>query len=293
MWRSCAPALPCWRKKRICRCWASCPTCGDIEDEDSLSARLESSKAVKPLDIAILRLPHISNFTDFMPLEQHPLLGVRYVQSPGQLGAPDVVILPGTKNTMDDLLWLRQYGLEAAVQKLAAAGTPVLGVCGGYQMLGGAGRPRGHRERTQPDRARAGPAAHPDVFTGAKRRTRCRPLSARRPLRGRAGRLRDPYRAAPRCRAAVLPPCGRHARGLRQGNVFGTYLHGLFDTGELTEKLAALLCAARGIRPPMRAALHAAYRSISLTCWRTRCARPLDMNAVYAPWDWSGQEHKV
>lgn len=69
----------------------------DIEDEDSLSSRLECSTAVKPLDAAILRLPHISNFTDFMPLEQHPLLSVRYVQSPRQLGAPDVVILPGTK----------------------------------------------------------------------------------------------------------------------------------------------------------------------------------------------------
>ena len=58
----------------------------DIEDEDSLSERLETGKTVKPLDIAILRLPHISNFTDFMPLEQHPLLGVRYVQRPRQLG---------------------------------------------------------------------------------------------------------------------------------------------------------------------------------------------------------------
>ena len=108
----------------------------DIEDEDSLSDRLQQKNAVKPLDVAILRLPHISNFTDFMPLEQHPLLGVRYVQTTRELGAPDLVILPGTKNTMDDLLWLRQSGLEAAVQKLAAGGTPVLGVCGGYQMLG-------------------------------------------------------------------------------------------------------------------------------------------------------------
>ena len=92
--------------------------------------------AVKPLDIAILRLPHVSNFTDFIPLEQHPLLGVRYVQRTRQLGAPDLVVLPGTKNTMDDLRWLRESGLEAAVLRLSAAGTPVLGVCGGYQMLG-------------------------------------------------------------------------------------------------------------------------------------------------------------
>lgn len=114
----------------------------DIEDEDSLSTRLDAGKTVHPLDAAILRLPHISNFTDFMPLEQHPLLGVRYVQNTRQLGTPDLIILPGTKNTVDDLLWLRQSGLEAALLKLAANGTPVLGVCGGYRDAGrDTGRP--------------------------------------------------------------------------------------------------------------------------------------------------------
>lgn len=72
--------------------------------------------------LAVIRLPHISNFTDFMPLEQHELLGVRYVQRARELGRPDLVILPGTKNTMEDLLWLRQNGLEAAALKLAHAG---------------------------------------------------------------------------------------------------------------------------------------------------------------------------
>ena len=80
--------------------------------------------------------PCLSNFTDFISLEQHPLLGVRYVESTRGLGAPDCIILPGTKNTVDDLLWLRQSGLEAAILKLAERGTPILGVCGGYQMLG-------------------------------------------------------------------------------------------------------------------------------------------------------------
>ena len=101
----------------------------EIEDEDSLSDRLDAKRAVKPLDIAILRLPHVSNFTDFIPLEQHPLLGVRYVQNPRQLGTPDLVILPGTKNTMDDLRWLRESGLEPLVQKLAASGTPAATRC--------------------------------------------------------------------------------------------------------------------------------------------------------------------
>lgn len=136
MWRSCAPALRCWKKNAAAGAGVVPYLKVDIEDEDSLSTRLDAGKTVHPLDAAILRLPHISNFTDFMPLEQHPLLGVRYVQNTRQLGTPDLIILPGTKNTVDDLLWLRQSGLEAALLKLAANGTPVLGVCGGYQMLG-------------------------------------------------------------------------------------------------------------------------------------------------------------
>lgn len=72
----------------------------DIEDEDSLSERLEKKDAVRPLDIAVIRLPHISNFTDFMVLEQHPLMDVRYVQNTRELGAPDLVILPGTKTRL-------------------------------------------------------------------------------------------------------------------------------------------------------------------------------------------------
>ena len=83
-----------------------------IDDEDSLAPSLSQTQAHKPLDAAVIRLPRISNFTDFSPLEQHPLLGVRYVGRPAELGTPDVVILPGTKSTLDDLAWLRQSGLE-------------------------------------------------------------------------------------------------------------------------------------------------------------------------------------
>ena len=144
----------------------------DIEDEDSLSTRLDAGRTVHPLDAAILRLPHISNFTDFMPLEQHPLLGVRYVQNTRQLGTPDLIILPGTKNTVDDLLWLRQSGLEAALLKLAANGTPVLGVCGGYQMLGETlADPEGTESGTAQTVRGLGLLPTRTVFTGQKHRT--------------------------------------------------------------------------------------------------------------------------
>ena len=88
------------------------------------------------MDIAVIRLPRISNFTDFNPLQMLPQVNLRYVARRQELGNPDLIILPGTKNTMADLKWMRQNGLEAAVLKHAARGGAVLGICGGYQMLG-------------------------------------------------------------------------------------------------------------------------------------------------------------
>ncbi len=108
----------------------------DVEDEDSLSERMSNEKAVGQIDLVVVRLPRISNFTDFNIFESIPGVSVRYVKRAAQLGNPDLILLPGTKNTMSDLAWMRQSGMEAAVLKAHAAGCPIFGICGGYQMLG-------------------------------------------------------------------------------------------------------------------------------------------------------------
>lgn len=104
----------------------------DIDDEDSLSSRLER-KSVGAIDIAVIRLPKLSNFTDFSPLEQY---GMRYVSSVKELGNPDLIVLGGTKNTIADMKWLNETGLKSAIQKLAKKGTEIFGICGGYQLMG-------------------------------------------------------------------------------------------------------------------------------------------------------------
>ena len=256
----------------------------DIEDEDSLAPRLQSKSAVKPLDAAVLRLPHISNFTDFMPLEQHPLLGVRYVQSVRELGAPDLVILPGTKNTVNDLLWLRQSGLEAAVLKLAAGGTPVLGVCGGYQLLGETLDDSQGTESGHPQTLRGlGLLPTRTVFTAEKRRAQVTATAAA-PFAGAAltgyeiHTGRTAVNGAPFCRYADGTP-----EGCVQNAVFGTYMHGLFDSGELTEQLAAYLCRRKGIAPETAAPLAMAdYRTQQLDLLADGVRSALDMDAVYA-----------
>ena len=257
----------------------------EIEDEDSLSDRLDAKSAVKPLDIVVIRLPHVSNFTDFIPLEQHPLLGVRYAQNTRQLGAPDLVILPGTKKTMDDLRWLRQSGLEAAVLKLAAGGTPVLGVCGGYQMLGETlSDPEGEESGTPCTLRGLSLLPTSTVFNAEKHLTQTEAVAAAGPFSGakltgyeiHAGRTE--VRGEGFCRLA-----DGTAEGCVRGNVFGTYLHGLFDTGELTEKLTAFLCKTKGIDPagadliPMEE-----YRQQQFDLLADGVRAALDMDAVYA-----------
>ena len=256
----------------------------DIEDEDSLSDRLQQKSAVKPLDVAILRLPHISNFTDFMPLEQHPLLGVRYVQSTRELGAPDLIILPGTKNTVNDLLWLRQSGLEAAVLKTAQRGTPILGVCGGYQMLGEKlDDPDGSESGTPQTLRGLGLLPTQTVFTQDKRRvqvsaTACAPFAGAALTGYEIHTGRTVVQGKPFCTHADSTP-----EGCVQDTVFGTYLHGLFDSGELTECLAADLCRRKGLTPDTAAPIPMqTYREQQLDLLADGVRHALDMHAIYA-----------
>lgn len=105
-----------------------------IDDEDSLSSRFDRREEGL-IDIAVIRYPRISNFTDLSVLEQIGQVSVRYVDSVRDLHHPDMIVLPGSKNTMADLKWMRENGLEALIKK-KAQDTIVFGICGGYQMLG-------------------------------------------------------------------------------------------------------------------------------------------------------------
>ena len=109
-----------------------------VEDEDSLTERFDRKQEAGLIDIAVIRVPRISNFTDFNPFEQYSRgIPALCTACRHELKNPDMIFLPGTKNTMEDLLWMRENGLEAAVLKAAACrNCIVFGICGGYQMLG-------------------------------------------------------------------------------------------------------------------------------------------------------------
>ncbi len=248
----------------------------DIDDEDSLSPALSRDTSGDALDIAVIRFPRLSNFTDFATL------GVRYVDRAPRLGAPDMVILPGTKSTVADLLWARQNGLESAILKLAARGTPILGICGGYQMLGERIDDPHGAESALPTLRGMGLLPCRTVFAASKTLRRARGVATGGPFDGAALDGYEIHMGVTEARGpAFCVLDGARPDGCRQGNVMGTYLHGLFDSGEAAQKLRAWLLARKGIasgdaKPESREAYR--ERQYDLLAAGVRAA--LDMDAL-------------
>ena len=251
----------------------------DIDDEDSLSERFSRPASTGGLDVAVIRLPRISNFTDFAPLERAEGLSLRYVTSPAQLGEPDMILLPGTKSTIADLLWMRQNGLEPAILRAAARGTLVFGICGGYQMLG--------RRILDPDQLEAAGLSEvrgmglldmETVFEADKVQTQTE--ANLEPVEG----LLAPLSGLP-CRGYQIH-MGRSEKPLPllqgSGNVYGSYLHGFFDSAPILQGVVEALCAKKGIQPgPVQTLSAWEYRQQEYDKLAAGVRASLDMDLIY------------
>ena len=254
----------------------------EVDDEDSLAPSLQGRSGCGAVDIAVVRLPHISNFTDFAPLATHPALSVRYVGAPAQLAEPDLVILPGTKSTTADLLWLRESGLEAAILRLAGLGVPVLGVCGGYQMMGKTLHDPHGCEGDTPEVRGMDLLDCKTVFTADKTRTR----KSGRVLAGLLQGAKMTGYELHQGRTVVngspfLQFDSGEFDGCVSGKCAGTYLHGLFDSDEALDTLAEGLCRAKGIEPQARAMPRAEWRQSQYDLLADGVRKALDMQRIY------------
>lgn len=229
----------------------------DIDDEDSLTERFTRKGEAGLVDLAVIRVPRISNFTDFNVLESMPGVTVRYVDSAAALGDPDLILLPGTKNTMADLLWMRQNGLESCIHKHAAAGKPVFGICGGYQMLGRVLKdPHGVEHGGE----MAGIGLLPSVTVFEEEKTRTRVTGTFRGVEGIFSGLSgidfEGYEIHMGTSSleegnvlADIAEDGAPAKadGLNSGNVYGSYVHGIFDREEVAKAIISALLRAKGL----------------------------------------------
>ncbi len=231
----------------------------DVEDEDSLTERFHVKKEVELIDIAVIRLPKISNFTDFNILENIKGVSLRYVGTVSELKNPDMIILPGTKNTMEDMLWLRQCGLEAAILQKADENKVIFGICGGFQMLG--------ELISDPEGVEAGGVMRgmnllpmDTVFQGSKIRTRVvgrfkQVEGILADLSGEAVEGYEIHMGISNVREEVHPMASvsnivdgeEKLDGAYYGNIYGSYIHGIFDKEQIAAKVISCLAKAKNI----------------------------------------------
>jgi adenosylcobyric acid synthase len=229
-----------------------------LPEEDSVALRRKQSVRAWPgtgaLKVGVVRLPHLSNYTDFDPLEQEPGVALRYLDHRHGLDGADLLILPGTKNTISDLLYLKETGLFEQIQAHVRCGGHLLGICGGYQILGQEVRdPLGVEG---PPRTEAGLGLLPVITTmaGAKTTTQ---VQARVP--GDAGLIIEAYEihmGETTPRGAGQPAfeiISRHGWPVQVADgwvspdrrIRGTYLHGLFDQDDFRRDFLAEISRAR------------------------------------------------
>ena len=251
-----------------------------IEDEDSLSVNLlrgiKKPVNIKTIDIAVIRLKWIGNFTDLDAFMTDEDVSVRFVDDPNDLGTPDMVIIPGTKNTCDEAAFLKKSGLDTAIRELAGRGVLIFGICGGFQLMG----------MTIDDKAGIEGGGSEEGLRLLPVDTVFHDEKITRQVKGYTGILPAPFeglselavsgyelhmgRTLPREGAAFLLNCkengndpeakGAFTDGCIEGNCMGTYLHGIFDDTVFRDRLLRILYERKGL--PARSVSSVSYKAV-------------------------------
>ena len=236
-----------------------------IDDEDSVS--LEEKQAAPTegdIRIAVIQTPKISNFTDFDALAHEKDVALYYVKSVEDLGEPDVIILPGSKNTTEDMLYLGKSGLGEKILAHAKAGKAVIGICGGYQMLGEVIRDPQHTESQNDEAAGLGLLGMETVFASEKLTSQvvaqCQDLhfmgqsisadnlQGYEIHMGHTAFTREadnhPFTV---CQRRGKACASQEGTANAAGNVFGTYIHGVFDNDVFRRSVLNALRHSKGL----------------------------------------------
>lgn len=266
----------------------------NLDDEDSLTKRFEKREP-REIDIAAIRLPRISNYTDLDVFEQFSGVSVRYITDKEELGSPDLIVIPGTKNTLEDLRWLKERGLEEAIKEKVAKGTQVVGICGGFQMLG--------EKISDPLGVEAGGEEPglgllPMETILAEEKTTKQVKGVFENLEGTLASLNgteyvgyeihmgQTRKTCSKETSAVPPNTGSKDKGeiisLAAGEVFGTYVHGVFDKEGVAGKVLDALASKKNISVNTKGALgRKEYKEKEYDRLADMLRENLDMKKVY------------
>ncbi|GBF32745.1 cobyric acid synthase [Desulfocucumis palustris] len=252
-----------------------------VQEEDTVSEetmRRSSGEADRDVEIAVIHLPHISNFTDFDPLEDEPDVHLRYVGRGTPLGRPDLVIVPGSKNTIEDLAYLKRSGLAERICALSREGVPVVGICGGFQILGRELNDPLHTESSIPHLEGLGLLDISTTFAREKITTQvearaCGPGHLLERARDLTVTGYEIHMGVTRTGSEVVPAFEVIKRlgeevslwdgaARPDGLAWGTYIHGVFDTASFRRSIINSLRQRKGL-PPLD-------ETASLSAWEQR-----------------------
>ena len=227
-----------------------------IDEEDSLTERLSAKTSGAGVNIAVLRLPRLSNFTDFAVFDSLEDVALSYIDEPAELENADLIIIPGSKNTIEDMRYLEANGFADRIKRLAGEGRTVIGICGGYQILG--------RMIHDPFGVESSISSSPGLdlldvetsFAQDKHTTQSTLtlICDGGPLAGTKGLLLNGYEihmgetiSGPGVKSLAAGQNGPAGAVNRNGNVFGSYLHGFFDNLRFTRRLLDNIRLAKGL----------------------------------------------
>ena len=268
-----------------------------LDEEDSQSVRFDR-KEEGLVDIAVIRYPRISNYTDLFVFEQLEQVSVRYVTCVEELHHPDLIVLPGSKNTMGDLKWMRQNGLEALIRKRVEK-TPVFGICGGYQMLGNTiADPHGMEEGGSIPGMGLLPVE--TVLEETKTRTQvhgtfCRISGCMTGLTGCEWQGYEIHMGCTGIQGDAEALCViengetvnstktvNYMDGCQQGNVYGTYVHGIFDQSAVAQAVIQSLAKRKGVSVETDGLVtYRAYKEVQYDKLAEGLRSSLDMEKIY------------
>ena len=256
----------------------------DIDDEDSLTERFDNRTERRLIDIAVIRIPKISNFTDFAAFDGYENLSVRYVDRVADLGDPDMIIIPGTKSTIADLKWLRESGMEAKILQAADHGKLIFGICGGYQMLGRSVADPEMTEAETPETIKGmGLLPIETVFVGEKRQTQTSGTLPEIPgeLSELSGLGFEGYEIHMGRSGNDLPQIVSMSDS-EDCNVYGSYIHGIFDAPGIADTVVRVLCKKRGVDPSEIGTFdRMAYKDQQYDLLAKHMRENMDMDLVY------------
>ena len=253
----------------------------DLEDEDSLSHKLTDRSFDGIIDIAVIKLPKISNFTDFDVFSQYDGVSVRFVSKVTELGDPDLIIIPGTKSTISDMNWLKRTGLAEHIKHCFDADIPIFGICGGYQIMG--------KTISDPDNTECGGTVYglgilntETVFKNEKTQRRTvgtfsDVLGFFSCLSGASFYGYEIHMGETSDNGTPLTSCG----GSFNNNAAGCYVHGIFDSADVCGRLVKKLYEAKGLTYTGGCIDRNEYRETQLDILSRNVRENLDIRQIY------------